>query len=74
MSACARACPYRSDDGVAFFEAKHAEQAASVHGRKERIDFEAKLVGEFVKVGAATMVCKNFEQAGQVHRGACVEA
>src|SRR5271169_3469027 len=56
---------FGSNDGFALFEAEHAEEHGGVHSGEKRVDFEAQLIGKFVKIRAATMVGENFQQAGQ---------
>src|SRR4029077_15430928 len=41
-----------SDDGVAFLEAQYSEQNGGVFGGKKRVDFEAQLIREAMKIDA----------------------
>ncbi len=54
---------FRSDDRVAFFNPQQAEKHGGVHGRKQRVDFQAQVVGKPVEVHAPALVGNNFQQA-----------
>ena len=51
------------DDRAPLFEAKQAEEDGRVHSGEERVDFEAQLIGKFVKIGAAILVHEDLKQA-----------
>ena len=59
---------FGSDDGVAFFDAEHAEENGGVHGGKKRVDFQAQFIGEVMQIRAAALVRENFQQAGHAAR------
>src|SRR6266699_2776090 len=54
----------RSDDGVAFFDAKHSEENSSIDGRKKYINLETQFIGEAMQIDTASAVGENFQQAG----------
>src|SRR6202158_1118322 len=47
---------FRSDDGVALFDAKEAKQNGSVDGGEECINFETQFIGEAMQINAAALV------------------
>src|SRR5260370_11906484 len=54
----------RSDDGVAFFDAKHSEENSSIDSRKECINLETQFIGETMEINASTVVGENLQEAG----------
>jgi hypothetical protein len=52
---------FPSDHRVAFFHTKEAEKDSRIHSRQKSIHFQAQIISEAMKIGAAALIYKNFE-------------